>query len=34
VRFLDFDEPNGVSVESTADVLVTTLERSRFTFLN
>ena len=34
VRFLDFDEPNGVSVEADAETLIETLERSRFTFLN
>ena len=34
VRFLDFDEPNGVSVEADAETLVETLDRSRFTFLN
>ena len=34
VRFLDFDEPNGVSVEADAETLVETLNRSRFTFLN
>ena len=34
VRFLDFDEPNGVSVEADAAALVETLVRSRFTFLN
>ncbi len=34
VRFLDFDEPNQVSVEADAETLIETLERSRFTFLN
>jgi len=34
VRFLDFDEPNGVSVEADAETLLETLQRSRFTFLN
>ncbi len=34
VRFLDFDERNGVSVEADAETLVETLVRSRFTFLN
>ena len=34
VRFLDFDEPNGVAVEADAETLVETLERSRFTFRN
>ena len=34
VRFLDFDEPNGVAVEADAETLVETLERSRFTSLN
>lgn len=34
VRFLDFDEPNGVSVEADAETLVETLDRSRFTLLN
>jgi len=34
VRFLDFDEPNAIAVESDAETLVGTLERSRFTFLN
>ena len=34
VRFLDFDEPNGVAVEADVETLVKTLQRSRFTFLN
>jgi len=34
VRFLDFDEPEGVSFEADAETLVGTLDRSRFTFLN
>ncbi len=34
VHFLDFDEPNGVSVEADAETLLETLQRSRFTFLN
>jgi hypothetical protein len=34
VRFLDFDEPNGVSIEADAETLVETLHRSRFTFAN
>ena len=34
VRFLDFDEPNAIAVESNAETLVGTLERSRFTFMN
>jgi len=34
VRFLDFDERNGVAVEANAEMLVETLERSRFTFRN
>ena len=33
VRFLDFDEANGVAVEADEETLVETLERSRFTFL-
>jgi hypothetical protein len=34
IRFLDFDEPAGVSVEAGPETLVETLDRSRFTFLN
>ena len=34
VRFLDFDEANGISIESDEESLIATLERSRFTFLN
>ena len=34
VRFLDFDEANGVAVEADAETLVETLARSRFTSLN
>jgi hypothetical protein len=33
VLFLDFDEANGIAVESDEETLVETLERSRFTFL-
>ena len=32
VRFLDFDETNGMAIESDAETLVETLERTRFTF--
>ena len=34
VRFLNFDEPAGTSVEADAETLVATLDRSRFTLLN
>jgi len=34
VRFLDFDESNGVSIEADAETLAETLHRSRFTFVN
>jgi len=34
IRFLDFDERAGVSVEADAETLVGTLDRSRFTALN
>ena len=33
VRFLDFDETNGMATESDAEALVETLERTRFTFI-
>ncbi|MEM7414275.1 MAG: YiiX/YebB-like N1pC/P60 family cysteine hydrolase [Gemmatimonadota bacterium] len=33
VRFLDFDEPNQRAVQSDAETLVSTLTRSRFTFV-